>query len=139
MIIKPFHMNDLGFFDGNEFSEPHIVIDQLNDPAFEVQSLWDGGRVMAILCFRNYWGRNWMGFFLISKFFTPRHGYALKQHIKRVMEERDALRLQTDSIACKTLDRWHRWLGFKWEGCRKKMLFDRDYNAWAILRPNNGG
>ena len=135
MIIKPFQPTDLGAFIPNEYSDPDVVLDQLLDPAFEVQTLWgDNGLVQAILCFRNYWGRNWMGFFLITRHLHPRTPVLLKQHIRKTMIERNALRLQTDSQATECLRKWHEWLGFTWEGCRKKLLFDRDYDMWALMR-----
>lgn len=133
-MIKPFTMLDLGYFLPNEFSSPDHVLDQLADPAFEVETLWHDGMVAAILCFRNYWGRNWLGFFLISSDFKPKLAVVLRNHIRATMIKKDALRLQTESVACRALDEWHEFLGFKWEGCREKMLFDQDYNQWALMR-----
>ena len=136
-MIKNFVLTDLGYFLPNEFSNPDRVLDQLTDPKFEVRSLWDDGMVAAILCFTNYWGRNWHGFFLIAEGFKPKLAAVIRNYIRSTMEEKDALRLQTDSIACKVLDDWHEFMGFKWEGCREKMLFDRDYNMWALMRGGN--
>lgn len=136
-MIKPFKMTDLGYFLPNEFSNPDNVLDQINDPAFEVQSLWHGGMVAAILCFRNYWGRNWLGFFLIAQDFPPKLAITLREHIRATMIKKDALRLQTESVACDVLNDWHHFLGFKWEGCREKMLFDKDYDQWALMRGGN--
>lgn len=134
-MIKPFIIDDLGSFLPNEFSNPDVVLDQLIDPAFEVQTLWGAdGYVQAFMCFRNYWGRNWMGFFLIAKKLHPRTPIILRDHIKKTMIEKNALRLQTDSQANECLRQWHEWLGFTREGCRKKMLFDRDYDCWALMR-----
>lgn len=134
-MIKPFKIEDLGAFIGNEFSDPDLVLDQLIDPSFTVQTLWGrNGLVQAILCFKNYWGRNWMGFFLIAQNVHPRTPIILREHIRKTMIEKNALRLQTDSQANECLRKWHQWLGFTWEGCRKKLLFDRDYDCWALLR-----
>lgn len=133
-MIKPFNKLDLGYFLPNEFSNPDLVLDRLLDPEFEVETMWHNGMVAAILCYRNYWGRCWLGFFLIAEDFPPRLTANLKQHIHEVMIKKDAIRLQTESIACPQLVKWHEYLGFTWEGCRQKMLFDRDYDMWAILR-----
>ena len=133
-MIKPFEMNDLGFFEPNEFSHPAQVLESLRNKSMNVMSMWHKGQVVAIVCFRNYWGRNWEGFFLISKHFPARCALELRDYIQDNMLILDALRLQTDSQACKILDKWHRFLGFKWEGCRKKYLFGKDFNLWAIVR-----
>lgn len=133
-MIKPFKMTDLGYFLPNEFSNPDRVLDYLRDPTYETETLWHNGMVAAILVFKNYWGSNWHGFFLIADGFPPKLGITLKHHIRATMEKKNAARLQTDSPACKKLDDWHEFLGFKFEGCREKMLFDRDYNMWALMR-----
>jgi hypothetical protein len=135
MKIEPFKITDLGYFIPNEWSNPDVVLDQLTDITYEVQTLWgDDGMVQAILCFKNYWHRNWMGFFLIAKDLSKRTPVMLKQHIQKTMDERKALRLQTDSVSNECLKKWHEWLGFKWEGCRIQMLFGQDFDAWAIVR-----
>lgn len=136
-MIKSFKRNDLGYFIPNEFSNPDAVLDQLLDPAFEVQSLWHKGMVAAILVFQNYWGRNWHGFFLVAQDFPARLAVVLREHIRRTMIDKDAHRLQTESIACKVLDDWHEFMGFKWEGCREKMMYDKDFNQWALMRGGN--
>lgn len=134
-MIKPFQMTDLGSFIPNEFSNPDLVLEQLINPEFEVQTLLgEDGMVQAILCFRNYWGRNWAGFFLIAARVHKRTPSILRKHIAKTMIERDALRLQTESQANTCLRKWHKWLGFKHEGVREKLLFNRDYDMWALMR-----
>lgn len=132
--IKPFKRTDLGYFLPNEFSDPDRVLYALFDPSFEVQTLWHKGMAAAILCFQNYHGRCWHGFFLVAIDFPARLAVVLRDHVRRTMVEKNAIRLQTDSVACKVLDDWHEFLGFKWEGCREKMLYGQDYNMWALMR-----
>lgn len=133
-MIKPFKLDDLGYFLPNQFSNPDAVLPQLCDPDFEVECLWDEGMVSAILMYTNYWGDCWRGCFLIAENFNPRLAGVMRAHIRAVMEEKNASRLHTESVACPELTRWHEYLGFEHEGCRKKMLFARDYDMWAILR-----
>lgn len=134
-MIKPFTVNDLRFFQPNRYSRVDIVLDQLTDKTYEAQTLWGrNGTVQAILCFRNYWGRNWQGFFLIAEHTEPRTPVLLRNHIFLTMEQRDALRLQTESQADECLRTWHKWLGFKNEGLREKLIFNRDYDMWALMR-----
>lgn len=136
-MIKPFKVEDLGSFLPNKFSNPDIALDQLTDPNFEVETLWHKGMVAAILYFRNYWGPCWHGAFLIAEEFPPRMAMELRNHIRATMIKKNAQRLQTESVSCEELTAWHEFLGFKWEGCREKMLFNRDYDMWAIIRGVN--
>lgn len=135
--IKPFKIADLSLFMPNVWSNPDHVLDQLTDGAFEVQTLWHDGEPMMILVFRNYWGRNWHGFFLVSKYFPPKLAIDVREHIRDTMIEKDAKRLSTHSVACKVLDDWHKFMGFKWEGCHEQMINDQDYNSWALMRGGN--
>lgn len=133
-MIKPFKLSDLGHFLPNQFSDPDRVLEQLTDPAFVVESMWSGDMVAAILCYKNYWGKNWFGFFLIAEAYTPRQAVTLRNYIRSTMIKHDAHRLQTDSIACPELDAWHEFMGFKYEGTREKFIFEKDYNMWALMR-----
>lgn len=133
-MIKPFKVTDLGSFLPNEFSNPDVALDQLTDSNYEVETLWHNGMVAAILYFRNYWGPCWLGAFLIAEDFPPKLVIALRDHIRATMIKKNAMRLQTESISCPELTKWHKTLGFNYEGTREKMLFNRDYDMWAIIR-----
>lgn len=132
--IKPFKMTDLGYFLPNEFSDPDRVLDRLTDDSFEKQTLWHKGMAAAILAFQNYHGRCWHGFFLVADDFPARLALVLRDHVRKTMILKDAIRLHTDSVACSVLQQWHEFLGFKWEGCREKLLYGMDYDCWAIIR-----
>lgn len=137
-MIKPFTITDLGYFLPNRFSNPDIVLDQITDPTYEVETLWHDGMVAAILCFKNYWGRCWHGFFLIAEDFPPHLLLVLRRHIRETMRLKNAQRLQTHSVADEPgstcLEKWHSLLGFTAEGLHRKMLFDKDYVSWALVR-----
>lgn len=132
--MKPFALQDLGSFLPNEWSNPDPVLDQLTDPAFVTITMWEKDMVAAILCFKCYWGQNWHGFFLIAQDFPAKLGRKIRAFIISTMERLGAERLQTDSVACPTLDKWHKFLGFKLEGTREKLMNGRDYNMWARMR-----
>lgn len=133
-MIKPFKVADLGYFLPNKYSNPDMVLMQLTDPAFEVQTQWDNDSVASIICFKNYWGNNWMTFILVSENFQPKMALELREHIRQTMIKRDADRLQTQSAADEKIDKWHEFLGFFPEGYHKKMIFNQDYRSWAIMR-----
>ncbi len=134
MTIKPFKLPDLGHFLPNQFSNPDGMLDQICDSTFEVESLWHEGMVAAILLYTNYWGDCWRGCFLIAEDFPPRLIVVLRNHIRATMIKKNASRLHTESVSCPELTKWHEFLGFEYEGTRKKLLHGRDYDMWAILR-----
>lgn len=133
-MIKPFKIEDLGYFLPNKYSNPDAVLDQIADPNFVVESMWHKGMVSAILLYTNYWGDCWRGCFLVSKDFPPKAAIELREHIRNAMIKNNASRLHTESVSCPELTSWHEFLGFKYEGTREKMLFGQDYDMWAILR-----
>ena len=135
-MIRPFRIEDLGTFIPNEWSEPDLVLDQLLDPSYVTVTIWDSVKQMtaAIMCFKCYAGKCWHGFFLVSKGMTTRQAATIKKYIATTMKKLDADRLQTDSFDEPKLNTWHCWLGFTCEGTRRKMLWGKDYNMWAIVR-----
>ena len=133
MRITPFKIDDLGAFMPNEFSNPDEVFPMLM--GMEVQTMWgDDGLVQAFLCVKNYWGRCWVGFILVSENFDRDNVLRLRALIEHSMTQRNAQRLETTSQSCERLTKWHKLLGFTHEGTKRKMMFDRDYDMWAIVR-----
>lgn len=135
MTIKPFNIRDLGAFIPNEHSNPDEVFPIFLDARHTVQTLWgDDNMVRAIICFSNYWGKCWSCFVLLSKDFSAPDTLLLRGRIKAYMETHGASRLQTESRTDSTIRKWHRFLGFKLESTKRKAMFNRDYDMWAIVR-----
>lgn len=135
MIVKPFKMTDLGAFIPNEYSSPDEIFPLFLDARYQVQTLWgENGLVQAIICFRNYWGRCWSCFVLVAWDFKLFNSCLLRELMARYMDEQGAMRLQTESRADTVLRKWHKFLGFTLEGTRRKMMFNHDYDCWAIVR-----
>lgn len=133
-MIKQFETSDLEAFTPNEFSNPEAVHPCLISSSYEVQTLWDADNVVkAILAFKNYWGRNWTGFFLVSERFDMLDAYELKKSLLAGLTARNVFRVQTESIANEKLRQWHEFLGFVHEGTRVKMMLDQDYDMWALM------
>lgn len=135
MTVKPFQISDLGAFIPNKFSSPDDIFPLFFDANYEVRTLWgDDGLVQAIICFRNYWGGCWSCFVLIAEHFIPNNYYNLREMMHSYMIERNAIRLETTSRAIPSLRKWHIWMGFTLEGTKRKMMFNQDYDCWAIVR-----
>lgn len=134
-MIKQFQITDLGAFVPNQHSNPDEIFPLFMDGRYQVQTLWgDNGLVKAIICFRNYWGNCWACFVLVAHDFTASDTDKLRQLIELYMLEYKAARLETFSRADETLRHFHRFLGFKHEGLKRKMMFNQDYDSWAIVR-----
>lgn len=134
-MITPFKLSDLGAFIPNEFSNPDDIFPLFLDAKYEVLTLWGRNKlVQAIVCFRNYWGSCWSCFVLIAKNFEPANASGLRDLLTQTMIDRKATRLQTESRSNATLWRWHEFLGFTYEGTKRKMMFNNDYDCWAIVR-----
>lgn len=133
-MITSFTPQDLEAFTPNEFSDPEAVKDMLCSPEYEVQTLYGADNlVKAILAFRNYWGNNWTGFFLVAQSFGMQEAYELKKALHAGLSARGVKRVQTESVANEKLRQWHEFLGFVHEGIRVKMMLDQDYDMWALM------
>jgi alkyl hydroperoxide reductase subunit AhpC len=131
-MIRPFNIKDLEHFTPNEFSQlPDFTV--LTNPAFRVQSQVHADKVQAIIVFRNYWGRCWSGFLLICADYSLQCARELKRFLHDAIRDLGAQRFQTESLSHPTIKAWHEWLGFTYEGHKKKFIFDRDYDCWAIV------
>lgn len=134
-MIRPFARIDARRIRANEFSDPKDMAFVFNDDEFYKHTLVaDNGEVYAIACFRRYWHNNFIAFFLISKDMPPIHARELKRFIFDAIMDFRAERVQTDSVDCAELNRWHKFFGFALEGKREKMIFDKDYNMWGLVK-----
>lgn len=131
-MIRPFTIKDLEHFVPNEFS----LLDDftmLTNPAFNVQTQLLGDKVQSIIVFRNYWGRCWSGFILLCAGYNLCCARELKKFLHQAIADLGAQRFQTESLAHPVIKKWHSWLGFTLEGHKKKFIYDRDYDCYAIV------
>lgn len=120
-----------GYSSLTALGEMNFIFD---DPTFYKQTLEDDdGAVIAVLCFKAYWQQNYICFLLLSESATMRHARQIKRFVHSVMEDFRCNRLQTDSLDCAMINRWHKFLGFELEGTRRKIINDQDFNMWAML------
>ena len=119
----------------NKFSDVKSCIFALEDPNFYKATLVsEDSSIHAIICFMRYWGNNFAAFFLISDNLTGREAVELKKFIYQAVDDFQADRVQTDSVHCEVLTKWHEFLGFRSEGVREKMLYNKDYEMWSIVK-----
>lgn len=134
-MIRHFEPPDARRLKPNEFSGTYDLAAIFQDESYYKHTLVDDNSdVQAIIVFRPYWQNNYVAFFLISQDFPKRLASELKEFVNNAILDLGADRVQTDSVHCEVLNRWHDWLGFTLEGCREKMIEGKDFNMWAKLR-----
>lgn len=134
-MVRPYFALDARRLRSNKFSGTGDMGWVLKDDRFKKHTLEDHeGRVLCIICFAKYWEDNYIGFLLISTEMTALHARTLKLWIFDVMMDFGMKRMQTDSVDCPEINRWHKFLGFTLEGTREKMMHDKDYKMWAFVK-----
>lgn len=138
-MIRHYNRIDKRRLKPNEFSSVGDLDFVFEDDNFMKHTLVDeAGDVKAMILFSIYYrgpnGPCAIAFFLISEDIKPREAVELKQFIHQAVVDFDAQRVQTESVACPVLDKWHEYLGFTLEGTREKMIHNRDYNMWGYLK-----
>lgn len=127
-MIRPFKPEDLELIKLNEWSNGDFhgaVIDE----RYEKYTLDDNG-VKAIIFFMNVNSRDWGGFFLLSKDFSPAHGKIVKRFIADTVNKYKPERLWTVSQRNKTISRWHEFLGMSIE--QEQEIDGKLYDVWSI-------
>lgn len=128
-------MTDVRRLKPNEFSEVYDTDFVLGDPdAIKFTQVDDKSNVLCIMASKRYWEDCWLGFFLISADYRPSYARELKRFFQQGLVDMRVQRIQTDSVSCPLLDKWHKYLGFELEGIRRKMLNNKDFGSWAIVR-----
>ena len=134
-MIRPFESMDTRRLKPNEFSEPYDIDFIISDPdAVRFTQVDDQSNVQCIIVSRKYWRDNYVSFFLIAKDYPPRLARELKKAVHDFINDCGVKRIQTDSISCPMLDRWHQFLSFECEGLRRKMLNNKDFKSWAWVK-----
>ena len=129
----PFEEKHLDAIVTNEFSdfEQHRSIIML--PNTLKFTLAKRGVVVCILACFQYAPDKYMGFLLASDYLTASDGKDVREFVKETFLSYNMDRLETLSVACEQIDRWHEFLGFELEGTKKRYLGDKDYNMWGLI------
>lgn len=133
-MIREFKTEDLDSIEVNNFGDEDLI-NKLKPilNVFQAWTLEDKGIVKAILFYRSYANHNYEGFVVASIFMSAFDGQELKEFIYKLINRLEIKRIETLSLDCEELNKWHRFLGFKCEGIKRKFLKNKDYKMWAIL------
>lgn len=134
-MIRFFERTDIRRIKSNAYSGVGDLAFVFEDDSFYKFTLvGNDDRVYAIICFKKYWKNNAIAFFLISEDMPLICARELKEFVHNAVKDMGGERVQTDSVADPTIDRWHKFLGFTLEGRRDKMINDKDYHLWGFLK-----
>ncbi|MEE9356568.1 MAG: hypothetical protein V3U75_13340 [Methylococcaceae bacterium] len=129
-MIKDFNIEDLEKFTPNSISRIDEVRGVLEDPSYDQYTLWRGGIVKAVLCFRNNGNGDWLGFLLIAKDFAARDGIRARRFIRSEMAKHRPKRVWTVSSREPFIAKWHEFLGMKIES--PIIVEGRQCDVWSM-------
>lgn len=133
-MIRQFEEKDLEFIDVNEFSDIGIYRNLILSDFMQKATLVDGEKVLCVICYMQYADYRYKAFFIMSKDFTAKYARELKKFVYFTAKELKAKRVETESLDCELINRWHRFLGMTLEGKKTRFLDDEtDFNLWSIL------
>ena len=134
-MIRNFQDTDARRLKANKFSNLKESGYLLENPEIYKNTLvGENSAVHAIIGYARYWENCFAAFFFISDDLTIKGIKELKEFIYQAADDMAATRIQTESICCPELTRWHEFLGFKSEGVRIQMAYEKDYEMWALLK-----
>jgi hypothetical protein len=132
-MIEPLNSEHLRAFQPNEYSNPTGLLPVLNSRSWHKFALIDKGSTQAILCMREYHPRHYESFVLVSKNYRLRNSQEMRDFVHSLRDSHGAIRIQTESEDSAALNHWHEYLGFVYEGTKKKMIDGKDFCCWGLV------
>lgn len=138
-MIRCFKKEDIHKLELNEYHGIDAIGATLDQYAayllkFHSWTLEYEGKVQCILSTNELVPGTYMSGILLSKDFNPICAKEVKKFIHEyVIPHFNMTRLETDSVDCEVLNRWHEFLGFTSEGVKRKYLNGKDYRIWSIV------
>jgi len=133
-MIREFALDDLDKIKLNDFGDSNLV-----NKFKPILSMYEGwtlekeGVIKAILFYRNYAEKNYEGFLVCSVFMNAFDGQQIKDFIYQLIKRLEIKRIETLSLDCEEINRWHQFLGFVCEGTKINFLKGKNYRMWAII------
>ena len=100
------------------------------------KTLEEDGKIICIFCAIEYSADKWKGFMICSESIASRHIMNVKDVIQNFLKVYNVDRLETESVDCEKLNKWHVMLGFELEGKKRRYISDKDFNVWGIVHGN---
>lgn len=112
-MMREYQQGDFDGFEPNAFSDMPNAVAVIAGEEWHKFSLIDGAKVMGVACVRHIGRWQWLGFFLISRHFTARHGVELRRFMRKGLGHYQPKALFTVSRRSELIERWHEFIGMK--------------------------
>lgn len=99
---------------------------------YESYTLFDDG-VKIIISYFEYAKDCYTCFLVVSNELKISHIKELKRFISSVTKSLEMKRLETLSLQCKILTRWHRFIGFELEGTKRNYINGKNFDMWGMI------
>lgn len=138
-MIREFRKQDVFDIKFNQFAEIESIgmtIDQYGEmlEKFTSWTLVHDDKVQCILSISEFFNGTYTSGILFSADFNPICAREVKKFIHNyVLKEFRMIRLETESVDCDELNKWHKFLGFESEGVKRKYLNGKNYRIWSII------
>lgn len=125
----------LDVIDVNDFSSnPEFKYKAVIDECLKFALLDEEGEPVALLFAFEYSPSKYMGYIIGSKSkLRSFHARQIKTFVRDKFILYNMTRLETTSLSCTHLTKWHKALGFEFEGTRRKFLGDDNYDMWSMV------
>ena len=124
------HLDELDPNEFSDFEQYRGIITLPNTLKFTLK--FEEKVVCVLLCYPYSLGK-YMGFLLASADLSGQQGADIREFVKDRFLAYSMSRLETTSVACEKIDRWHEFLGFELEGTKRRYIGDKDYNMWGLV------
>lgn len=129
--MREFVESDLDRIDLNEFSCDALKYrDVFLSDVFKKYSLDVNGKVWCIIAFREHKPKNYWAFMMFDKSIPFIYARKIRAFMNKLMADLKPELVETWSIDCDFINRWHRFLGLKKQ---EHIFYDgKEVNRWSL-------
>lgn len=130
-MMREFEEQDLEKIDLNEFSGNALKYrDVFLSDVFKKYSLEVNGHIWCIIAFREHKPNNYWAFMMFDKNIPFIYARKVRAFMNNLISMLKPELVETWSIDCEFINRWHEFLGLKRE---EHILYDgKDINRWVL-------
>lgn len=138
-MIRKYKPEDFDNIERNEFySEGFIGSDRFKEMLLNENvhtfTQTDGDNVLCIIVFFTIGQGIYQCGLVFSQSYLSMYAKEFKNFLYDSINAYNIRRLETESVDCSILNRWHDFLGFTMEGVKREYVDFKDYRMWSILQ-----
>lgn len=143
-MIREYKPEDFNNINANDFYIEGFVGEEkfkellTNDNVYTYSQV-KGEKVLCIIIFFCIGHGIYQSGLIFSKNYLSIYVKEFKKFLYDSIKSYNIRRLETESIDCDVLNRWHKFLGFSCDGLKEDYINNKDYRLWSILQKNIKG